>query len=308
MNRRHLLIGSMGLAAGAGLPPPPDSAAAAPRRPRMRRDGEGAAVIAADGTRLFHRSFGTGPTTLVFTASWALDSRMWDLQYAYFAARGFRCVGWDRRGHGRSELGGPDPDMDVFADDLAAMLDHLDLSNVVLVGHSMGAAEIIHFLARHGRSRVRKVVLLAPVAPFVMKTADNPDGVPLAVFERIWARMATDFPAWAEDNQTAFFTPETSVAMKQMLTRQFLETPLPVALSAHQALATTDLRRDLAAIDLPVLILHGDRDLSAPLGMTGRRLAAGIRGAALTVYPGAPHGLWITHAMAVNRDIEHFAR
>lgn len=300
MNRRHILLSA--LAAGAavqGLRPGP--AAAAPIRPRRQ-------VIARDGTRLFHRDFGTGPQTLVFTSSWALDSRMWDYQVAHFAALGYRCIAWDRRGHGRSEVPGGGYDMDTLADDLAAVLEQLDLRDVILVGHSMGGAETIHYLARHGSRRVRKAALIAPVAPFVLQTADNPYGAPRAVFEAVWAQYAADFPKWAYENQAAFFTPETSRPLQELLTQQLLETPVPVAIAAQRALVTTDLRPDLPKIDRPVLILHGDKDASAPLAITGQRVAAGVRKAELKVYPGAPHGIWVTHLAQVNRDLEAFLR
>lgn len=300
MNRRHILLSALA-ASAAAQSLRPSAAVAAPARPRRQ-------VIARDGTRLFHRDFGAGPQTLVFTSSWALDSRMWDYQVAHFAGLGYRCIAWDRRGHGRSDVAGSGYDMDTLADDLAAVLEQLDLRDVVLVGHSMGGAETIRYLARHGGRRVRKVALIAPVAPFVLQTADNPYGAPRAFFEGVWKQYATDFPKWAYDNQAAFFTPETSRPLQEALTRQLLEVPVPVAIAAQRALVTTDLRPDLGKIDRPVLILHGDRDASAPLAATGQRVAAGIRGAELKVYPGAPHGIWVTHLDQVNRDLEAFFR
>lgn len=300
MNRRDILLSA--IVAGAGIQAArPSVAAAAPARPRRQ-------VVARDGTRLFHRDFGAGPQTLVFTSSWALDSRMWDYQVAHFAARGYRCIAWDRRGHGRSEIAGGGYDMDTLADDLAAVLEQLDLRDVILVGHSMGGAETIHYLARHGSRRVRKAALIAPAAPFVLQTADNPYGAPRAVFEALWAQYAADFPKWAYENQAAFFTPQTSRPLQELLTQQLLETPVPVAIAAQQALVTTDLRPDLPKIDRPVLILHGDKDASAPLAITGQRVAAGVRNAELKVYPGAPHGIWVTHLAQVNRDLEAFFR
>ncbi|WP_309092551.1 alpha/beta hydrolase [Phenylobacterium sp.] len=298
MNRRHILLSA--LATGAATQAA-SHAQAAPARKRQQ-------VVARDGTRLFHRDFGQGPQALVFTSSWALDSRMWDYQVAHFAGLGYRCIAWDRRGHGRSDIASGGYDMDTLADDLAAVLEQLDLRDVILVGHSMGGAETIHYLALHGGRRVRKAALIAPVAPFVLQTADNPHAVPQAVFEAVWSQYATDFPKWAYDNQAPFFTPETSRPLQEQLTRQLCETPVPVAIAAQRALVTTDLRPDLPKIDRPVLVLHGDRDASAPLALTGQRVAAGIRGAQLKVYPGAPHGIWVTHLAQVNRDLEAFFR
>jgi pimeloyl-ACP methyl ester carboxylesterase len=298
MNRRHILISA--LAAGAATQAATPAEAASARRVRQ--------IVARDGTRLHHRDFGSGPQTLVFTSSWALDSRMWDYQVAHFAGLGYRCIAWDRRGHGRSDVAGAGYDMDTLADDLAAVLEQLDLRDVILVGHSMGGAETVHYLARRGGARVRKAALIAPVGPFLLQTADNPYGAPRAVFEAVWAQYAADFPKWAYENQAAFFTPETSRPLQEQLTRQLLEVPVPVAIAAQKALITTDLRADLPKIDRPVLILHGDSDASAPLAATGARFAAGIRGAQLKVYPGAPHGIWVTHLAQVNRDLEAFFR
>lgn len=299
MNRRHLMHATL----AAGLIGPTVLAGRAQAAPMMRARKQ---VVAKDGVKLFHREFGAGPKTLLFTASWALDSRMWDYQIAHFAALGYRCIAWDRRGHGRSELAGAGYDMGTLADDLAAIIDQLDLRDIVLVGHSMGGAESIHYVARHGSRRVRKLALIAPVAPFVLQTSDNPYGAPRAYFEGVWAQQARDFPKWAYENQAAFFTADTSKALQEALTRQLLEVPVPIAIAAQRTLVTTDLRPDLAKIDRPVLILHGDKDASAPLAITGQRLAAGIKGAELKVYPGAPHGIWVTHLSQVNRDLEAF--
>jgi len=298
MNRRSILLSAAAVGAGAALARP-RIAAAAPTRARRQ-------VLAKDGVSLFHREFGEGPRTLLFAASWALDGRMWDYQVAHFAALGYRCITWDRRGHGRSEIAASAYDMDTLADDLGAVIEQLDLRDVVLVGHSMGAAECLRYLARSGGQRVRKAALIAPVAPFVLRTPDNPYGAPLAFYESVWAQFATDFPKWAYDNQAAFFVALASRPLQEALTRQLLETPVSVAIATQRTLVTTDLRTDLPKIRCPVMILHGDKDASAPLAITGRRLAAGMPHAVLKVYAGAPHGIWITHLAQVNGDLEAF--
>lgn len=300
MNRRHILgVGvSTGLAAPWASPRP---AAAAPVSHRQMH------VFARDGTRLAFREFGEGPSTLVFISSWGLDSRMWDYQVAHFAGRGHRCIAFDRRGQGRSDIPAQGYQMDTLADDLAALLEQLNLQGVVLVAHSMGGAEVIRYLAKHGRGRVRKVALIAPAAPFLLRTDDNPYGVPLGVFESVWRQYAQDFPKWAYDNQAAFFKPDTSTALKDAFTRQLLEVPVPVAIATHRALVMTDLRPDLGKIDCPILVLHGDKDASAPLAITGQRVVAGIKNSQLKIYPGAPHGIWITHLSEVNAHLEAFA-
>jgi non-heme chloroperoxidase len=264
-------------------------------------------VRAKDGTEIFYRDWGSGPP-LVLSASWALSSEMWAYQLAYFADRGYRCVALDRRGHGRSDVPSGGYDMDTLADDLAAALDSLDLHNVVLIGHSMGAAEQIHYLARYGGSRVRKLALLAPAAPYIVQAPDNPFGALPAYYDAQITQWMADFPKWAEDNKAPFFTPQTSPAMMAWLTGQLVRTPPPVAIASFRALLQKDLRPGLARIACPTLILHGDKDAQVPLDFTGRRVAVGIKGAELKVYEGAPHGLFVTHMAQVNRDLETFIR
>jgi pimeloyl-ACP methyl ester carboxylesterase len=296
MNRRDIL--TSGLAAGS-------IGAIAAARPATAQTRKPATVYAKDGVKLFHRDWGEGQP-VVFASSWALSSEMWAYQVAYLAERGFRCIAFDRRGHGRSDVPGRGYDMDTLADDLAAVIDTLGLKDVILVGHSMGGAEVVHYLGRHGSAKVKKVVLVAAVGPYVVQTPDNPYGAPMAYHQANMRQWASDFPKWAMDNQAPFFTPETSQAMKAWLTDQLLATPVPVAVATFKALIGKDLRPDLPKIDKPTLVIHGDKDASAPLAITGQRLAAGIRGAELKVYPGAPHGLFVTHMGQLNTDLETF--
>ena len=298
MNRRDIL--TSGLAAGT-------VAAVVSTRPASAQAKKPVTIYAKDGTRLFHRDWGEGQP-VVFTASWALSSEMWAYQVAHLSERGFRCIAFDRRGHGRSDVPGRGYDMDTLADDLAAVIDTLGLKDVILVGHSMGGAEVVRYLGKHGTAKVKKVALVAAVAPYVVQTADNPYGAPMAYHQATLKQYATDFPKWAMDNQAAFFTPETSPAMKAWLTEQLLATSVPVAVAAFKALIGKDLRPDLPKIDRPTLVIHGDKDASAPLAITGQRLAAGIKGADLKVYPGAPHGLFVTHMDRLNTDLEAFFR
>lgn len=296
MNRRDIL--TSGLAAGT-------VAAAAYSRPAAAQARKPVTLYAKDGTRLFHRDWGEGQPVL-FTHSWALSSEMWAYQVAHLSERGFRCIAFDRRGHGRSDIPGRGYDMDTLADDVASVIDGLGLKDVILVGHSMGGAEVVRYLGKHGSAKVKKVALVAAVAPYVVQTPDNPYGAPMAFHQATLGQYATDFPKWAMENQAPFFTAETSPAMKTWLTEQLLATPVPVALASFKALIGKDLRPDLAKIDRPTLIIHGDKDASAPLAVTGQRLAAGIRGSELKVYPGAPHGLFVTHMAQLNGDLEAF--
>jgi pimeloyl-ACP methyl ester carboxylesterase len=155
---------------------------------------------------------------------------------------------------------------------------------------------------------VARIALVAPATPFVLQTADNPHGAPKAYFETMWAAWAKDFPRWVEENKAPFFTPQTSPQMEDWIVRMLLETPAQIAIATSRAMVMTDLRGDLAKVDHPTLILHGDKDASAPLDLTGRPTAAGIRRATLKVYPGAPHGLFLTHIDQVNADLLAFAK
>lgn len=264
-------------------------------------------VRTRDGTNLFIRDWGEG-RPVVFVASWALASTMWAYQVAHLSDQGMRCVAFDRRGHGRSDVARTGFDMDTFADDLAVVVERLGSRDVALVGHSMGCAEIIHYLDRHGSGRIGKVALFAPAAPYLVKIADNPYGAPRAYHDARMAEWARDFPKWIEANKAPFFTPDTSPAMMDWLCDELRATPAPVAIATFRAVLEKDLRPALSRIDRPTLVIQGDKDASAPLDITGRRVAAGIKGAELKVYPGAPHGLFVTHMEQVNRDLEAFLR
>lgn len=300
MRRRQVLLtamtaGALGAAAAAAR------AAAPAAGPRTRT----AKVRTRDGVELFHREWGSGRPVL-FVHSWALSSVIWRYQIAALGDQGLRCIAFDRRGHGRSESPGWGYDMDTLADDLHAVIETLDLRDVVLVGHSMGCGEIVRYLGRHGAGRIAKVALLAPTTPFVTQTPDNPYGAPKAYFEARWAEWQADFPKWIEDNKLAAFTPQTSAPMMDWLARELAQADLPTIIACNRAFTGTDLRPDLGKIDRPVLILQGDKDMSAPLEITGRRTVAGIKDAKLKVYPGAPHMLFVTHMKEVNADLLRF--
>jgi pimeloyl-ACP methyl ester carboxylesterase len=297
MNRRDILASALaaGTVATVAATRPVQAATRAPP------------IRAKDGTMLFHRDWGEGQP-VVFVSSWALTSEMWAYQVAHLSDAGLRCIAFDRRGHGRSDIPTGGYDIDTLADDLATVIDTLGLKEVDLVTHSMGGAEATHYLARHGTGRVRRVAMLAPAGPCLTQKADNPYGAPRAYFDARMAEWKADFPKWTRENQAPFFTPATSQPMQEWLIAQMLSTPTPVAIAAFRALVEADVRPDLAKIDRPTLILHGDKDASAPLEITGRRFAAGIKGAELKVLPGAPHGLFVTHMDQVNRELEAFLK
>jgi pimeloyl-ACP methyl ester carboxylesterase len=264
-------------------------------------------ITARDGTPLFHKDWGpSGGAPVVFLSSWAMNADMWQYQMVTLAARGLRCIAYDRRGHGRSGQPSAGYDVDTLSDDLLALMETLDLEGVTLVGHSMGAAEITRYLTRHGASRVARIALIAPTTPCLQKAADNPDGVPKAAFESVRAGWLRDFPKWIMDNARGFVTPETSGPMIDWLMSLMFQCSLRAAIECHVALTEADFRNELRAVAVPTLIVHGDRDLSAPLVLTGRKTAALVPHARLEVYEGAPHGLFITHAERIDADLLAF--
>ena len=259
-----------------------------------------------DGTSLFYRDWGTGKP-VVFVASWVMPSESWSYQRAALAEQGFRGLAYDRRGHGRSRHPGRGYDFDTLADDLAAVLDTLDLRDVTLVGFSMGGAEIVRYVTRHGAARVRRLVSIAPTTPLVMRRPDNPQGFDEAVLEDLHRAFQQDFPLWVEENARPFVLPETSQAMVEWIKSMALGTSLKAVLDCHRMLVREDFREELKAIHLPVLVIQGDADISSPIDLAGRPTADLIPGARLAIYEGAPHGLFITHRERLNRDLAAFA-
>ena len=258
-----------------------------------------------DGVRLCLRECGAGRPVL-FVHSWAVSSRLWDYQFAALGDAGVRCLAYDRRGHGRSDEPAGGYDFDTLADDLADVIDALDVDELTLVGHSMGPGEIVRYLTRHGGAKVKRLVFLAPALPFLKQTPDNPDGVPEEMLEALRGAWRQDFPKWITDNTPPFFTPETSPAMMRWGAEMLLQTSLPVAIACNRAVTDTDFRAELKQIAKPTLLIHGDNDVSTPLAMTGEPTAALIPGCELKVYEGAPHGLMFTHAERLNADLLAF--
>jgi non-heme chloroperoxidase len=258
-------------------------------------------ITANDGAQLYWNAWGTG-TPILFLNGLGCTSRMWDYQTAALADAGFRCIGFDRRGHGRSDQPAGGYDFDTFADDVARLVDDLDLTDLTLIAHSMAGGEAVRYLTRHGSQRVARLVLLAPTTPMLLKTPDNTNGLPMEAFEALWAGWRSDYPKWVDDNLAPFFIPETSPAMIRW-GATLLQTSLPVTLACARAMVEADFRAEMRGIDVPTLIVHGDRDRSMPVEMTGMPSAALIPGSRLLVYPGAPHGLMFTHMGELHADL-----
>jgi len=261
-----------------------------------------------DGTSLFYRDWGTG-APLLFLSGWTLNSSMWAYQMQPLAEGGLRCIAYDRRAHGRSSDPGSGYDFDTLADDLSCVIETLGLYGVTLVAHSFASGEVVRYLSRHGTGRTAGVVFVAPAAiPFLLKTEDNPSGIDGALFEQLRAALLEDFAGWAESGGEAYFA--------GLASRGMIDTTIGMMnLTSHQALlamsriqSSTDFRSELARIIIPTLLIHGDRDASAPAELTSMPAAKLIAGAQLIIYEGGPHGLYFTHKEKLNRDIDRFVR
>jgi non-heme chloroperoxidase len=268
-------------------------------------------IETADGTRLFITEWGSG-APVVFTHAWGLRSDEWDYQVPALAEAGLRCVLYDRRGHGRSDRPATGYDFDTLADDLAAVIEHLDLRDVTLVGHSLGTRELVRYLTRHGDGRVARMVLVAPTTPALRRSDDNPDGWDPALVDANYAAVAANVPQWCADFEAVgpYFgsSPGSSPGLVDWTTRMIVDTPLRVLLETLKLNTNVNMTEELRKVGVPTLIVHGDQDASAPLELTGRKTAALIDGAELAVYPGAGHGLYASDHQALNTDIVAFIK
>lgn len=267
-------------------------------------------IEAADRTSLFVTEWGAG-RPVVFTHAWGLRSDQWAYQVPALASAGMRCLLYDRRGHGRSDRAAAGYDLDTLADDLAAVINHFELSEVTLVSHSLGSREAVRYLTRHGDARVAGLVLVAPTTPMLRQTVGNPDGLAPAAIEASIAAVAADVPGWCAAFEAAgpYFgiSPGSSQGLIDWTIRMIVDTPSYVLLETLKINLAADMRDELPKIQVPTLVVHGDRDASAPIDLTGRKTAALISGASLRVYPGAGHGLYASDHEALNADILAFS-
>ncbi len=268
-------------------------------------------VRTRDGAEIFYKDWGDGPP-VVLSHGWPLNADSWEAQMLFLAERGFRCIAHDRRGHGRSTQTWDGNEMDTYADDLATVVEALDLRGVTLIGFSTGGGEVARYVGRHGTERVRAVVLVSAVPPFMLRTDDNPGGVPLEVFDEIRAgsiadrsqlyRDLADGPFFGHNRPGA----DVSQGTRDAFWRQGLQAGHRNALECIAAFSATDFRGDLARFDVPTLVIHGDDDQVVPFSVGGQASAALIEGARLKVYPGAPHGITDTHKAQLGADLLEF--
>lgn len=269
-------------------------------------------ITTTDGTEIYYKDWGEGPV-VTFSHGWPLSADAWDGQMLFLAQNGFRVVAHDRRGHGRSSQASSGNDMNGYADDLAAVIEALDLRDATLVGHSTGGGEVARYIGRHGTGRVAKAALISAVPPIMVQSDANPEGLPMRVFDGLRASLAKDRSQFYKDLAVQFYGANRPGAkVTQGVLDQFwlwsMQSGLKNAYESIKAFSETDFTEDLQKFNVPTLVLHGEDDQIVPVKDSARKSARLINGAQEIYYPGAPHGLTTTHQDQFNADLLAFLR
>ena len=315
-SRRDVLVAGATIVAGVGVTALAAGEAVRSGNPASTHQLRGAKTVntitSKDGTEIYFKDWGRGPV-VTFSHGWPLNADAWDGQMHFLSQQGFRVVAHDRRGHGRSGQASSGNDMNGYADDLAAVIETLDLHDATLIGHSTGGGEVARYIGRHGTKRVAKAVLISAVPPLMLKTAANPEGLPLEAFDAIRAGVAKDRSQYYRDLAILFYGANRPGAKRsQGILDQFwywsMQSGQKNAYECIKAFSETDFTEDLKKFDVPTLVLHGEDDQIVPVQDSARKSAKLIRGAKEVYYPGAPHGLTATHQDQVNAELLAFLR
>jgi len=269
-------------------------------------------ISTPDGTEIFYKDWGTGQP-VVFSHGWPLSADAWDDQMMFVVDQGYRAIAHDRRGHGRSTQTAQGNDMDTYADDLAEVMDRLDVRDAIIVGHSTGGGEVTRYLGRHGTSRVAKAALVGAIPPLMLKTEANPGGLPIEAFDQLRAGLAADRSQFYQDLAMPFYGANrtgsaVSKGVKDAFWAMSMQAGLKPAYDCIRAFSETDFTEDLKRIDVPVLVVHGDDDQIVPFADSAPLSAKLLKDPTLKVYQGAPHGLATTHKDRFNADLLAFMR
>jgi non-heme chloroperoxidase len=267
-------------------------------------------ITTADGTQIYYKDWGNGQS-VVFSHGWPLNSDSWESQMLFLASNGYRCIAHDRRGHGRSSQPWVGNDMDAYADDLATLIETLDLTDAVLIGFSTGGGEVARYIGRHGTKRLAKAVLVSAIPPLMLKTVANPGGLPIEVFDGIRAGVTADRSQFFKDVTVPFFGTnrpghKVSQGMRDAFWFQGMQAGHKNVFDCIKVFSETDHTEDLKKFDVPTLIIHGDDDQIVPIGASAMLSSKIVKAATLKIYHGAPHGLTDTHKDQLNADLLAF--
>src|SRR5258708_4794855 len=269
-------------------------------------------ITTKDGTQIYYKDWGTGQPVL-FSHGWPLTADAWEDQMLFLAARGYRCIAHDRRGHGRSSQPWNGNEMDTYADDLATLVEQLDLKNAIHVGHSTGGGEVARYIGRHGTKRVAKAVLIGAVPPLMLKTAANPGGLPMETFDQIRANVLADRSQFFKDLSVPFYGAnrpgaKVSQGLRDSFWLQGMQCGFKAAFDCIKAFSETDFTEDLKKIGVPTLVLHGDDDQIVPIGASAMLSSKLIKSASLKIIKGASHGMCSTEKEQINAELLSFIK